>query len=64
MYTWEIENIIQNNQGILDSKTYLEICKTSPQITRVKYEAFEDKFYIWTNDSDKTFEFKVVLKKN
>lgn len=63
MYTWEIEKTINENNGILDSKTYLEICETSPQINRVKYEAFGDYFRIWTIDRTEEFQFKVVLNK-
>lgn len=64
MYTWEIEKVINENNGVLDSKVYLQICDTSPQINRIKYEPCCDIFKIWTNDKDGEFEFKVVLHKD
>ncbi|WP_286077920.1 hypothetical protein [Thomasclavelia cocleata] len=62
-YTYEIERTINENNGVLDSKTYLDICRNSPQITRVKYNDFDKFFQIWTNDREGEFRFQVVLKK-
>lgn len=49
MYDWEIAKILGDNKYNLDSKTYQYICSTSPQISRVRYLPFENKFEVWTN---------------
>lgn len=51
MYSNEIDQTIKSNNYIIDSKTYLHICNTSPQISQVKYEPFDNKYDIWTNDN-------------
>lgn len=64
MYTWEIEKTIKDNNGILDSKLYLDICNSSPQIKEIKYEPFCDYFKIWTKDREEEFTFKVKRHEN
>ena len=64
MYTWEIEKIVEENNGVLESKIYLTICETSPQITEVRFEAFSNLFKIWTNDKLGEISFNVVCNKN
>lgn len=49
MYDWEIENCLRDNNYSLSSKVYIDICKNSPQIKHVKYNAFENYFEIWTD---------------
>ena len=41
MYSWEIQNILQSCNYNIDSNTYIIICKTSPQITRIKYSPYK-----------------------
>lgn len=61
MYSYEIDQILETQNNSIDSDTYLHICNNSPQIVRVKYEAFEDKFHVWTNDNY-YWTFKVNLR--
>lgn len=51
MYSYEIDQILKTNNYDIDSKIYLHICQSSPQITHVKYEPFDNDFNIWTNDN-------------
>lgn len=60
MYDWELKRFLQERQYQLESKEYLYMCNTCPQINHVKYNAFEDCFEIWT-DCD-YFKFKVYHK--
>lgn len=50
MYSFEIDQAIKSRNYIVDSKVYLHICQSSPQISRVKYDPFQNNFDIWTND--------------
>ena len=60
MYSYEINQTLESQNYNIDSKLYIDICNTSPQISRVKYEPFEDNFNIWTNDNYHWI-FKVIL---
>lgn len=51
MYSYEINQTIVSQNYNIDSETYINICNTSPQISRVKYEPFDDIFNIWTDDN-------------
>lgn len=59
MYSYEIDQILKSQNYIINSVLYLQICNTSPQITRIKYEAFQDSFTIWTDDGW-CWNFKVI----
>lgn len=61
MYSYEINQILKSQNYNIDSITYLNICNTSPQIIRVKYEPYEDNFNIWTNDNYH-WNFKLKLR--
>lgn len=61
MYSYEINKTLESQNYNIDSETYMDICNTSPQISRVKYEPFEDNFNIWTNDNYH-WAFKVKLR--
>ena len=52
MYSWEIDKIIKSNNGQLSSSVYLEISdiNKSPQIDRIKYNAYSNYYSIWTKD--------------
>ncbi len=76
MYNYEIENKIREENGVLDAKTYFEICDTSPQIRRVeRKENSGNVIYTITAVTDETmnlerskqkfryFNFKVVKEK-
>lgn len=51
MYSYEINQIIESQYYNIDSEIYMDICNTSPQISRVKYEPYDNKYEIWTNDN-------------
>ena len=51
MYDHEIESALSLFKNDLPAETYQYICSTSPQILRVRYLPFENKFEVWTNCS-------------
>lgn len=51
MYSHEIEEKLKSENYYIDSDTYLNICYTSPQISRVKYDTFSNDYNIWTKDN-------------
>lgn len=64
MYTWEIEQIMQQNNYNIDSETYINICLSSPQINHVEYYSYENCFEININEENKNWKFKVHRKEN
>lgn len=63
MYSYEIDKIMRESNYNIDSNTYINICRTSPQINRIKYIPFENKIEMWTEDN-KYWKFNVYLKEN
>lgn len=63
MYSSEIDQIIESQYYNIDSETYMDICSTSPQISRVKYAPYDNKYEIWTNDNF-YWKFNVHRKEN
>ncbi len=51
MYSYEIDQIIKSQNYNIDSELYIDICNTSPQISRVKYDQYDNKYEIWTSDN-------------
>lgn len=51
MYSWEIDRIIRENNNMIKSDIYIDICKTSPQIDHIKYNSFENIIEMWTIDN-------------
>lgn len=51
MYSYEINDKLKSENYNINPDTYIHICKTSPQIIRIKYDSFQGIFYIWTNDN-------------
>ena len=51
MYSCEINQILESQNYNIDSETYIAVCNTSPQISRVKYNPYDNKYEIWTNDN-------------
>lgn len=51
MYSYEIDKTLKSQNYDIDSGTYIDICNTSPQISRVKYDPYNNKYEIWTNDN-------------
>lgn len=58
MYDWELTEYIKTRNGILSSKEYLHICDTCPQVDHIKYEPYENCYYIWTREGN-NFKFQV-----
>ena len=52
MYPWEISKILENNNYNIDSQTYLHICKSSPQITHIKYDPYTNNFEMWDKENN------------
>lgn len=61
MYSHEIAELLKLRQYVLDVKEYFNICDTSPQITRVTYNPYDDKIKVLTSDSYE-FNFKIKRK--
>lgn len=61
MFSWEIDNLLKQNNYNINSETYIHICNTSPQITEVKYDGYNNSFEIKTDDSY-CWKFKVYKK--
>lgn len=58
MYSWEIQQLMELKNYLINVKEYLKICDTSPQIREVKYDPYQDNFMIETDDNYKVY-FKV-----
>ena len=63
MYSHEIAELLKLRGYVLDVKEYFNVCETSPQITRVTYNPYDDKITILTSDKY-DFKFKVKRKGN
>jgi len=61
MYSWEIAKLLELRQYVLDVKEYFDLCDTSPQITRVTYNPYNDKIKVLTSDRYE-FNFKIKRK--
>ena len=62
MYTWEIENLLKQKDYCLHYKEYINMIKTSPQIKRIKYNAYDKTLETWTkeeNHTEKYFKYKI-----
>ena len=51
MYSWEIYEVIKNNNYNISVEDYIKILNTSPQIREVKYNPYENNFKIYTEDN-------------
>ena len=61
MYSWEINNVIERKSGVISPQEYLQITdiRKNPQISRVKYNPYDDSFFIATTDG---FNWTVKVK--
>ena len=57
MYSYEIKQLLELKNNLLNLKEYIEVIRTSPQIDRIKYEG--DHFHFDTTDN---FHFKFKIK--
>ena len=62
MYSWEIDKFIKNRNYKLSSIEYCNLCDTSSQINRIKYNQIFNNYEIWTDDNY-YFKFKVYYQK-
>ena len=58
MYSWEIDNLIKLRNYLIEVQDFIKITSTSPQISMMCYNSFEDKYYIKTKDKYEWY-FKV-----
>lgn len=60
MYSWEIEQLLKLRNYLINNKEYFQISniKDNPQISYIKYDAYNNDFQIDTKD-DYHFKFKV-----
>ena len=59
MYSFEIHELMTKRNYILTPEDYFEILENTPQIARVSYDAFSNKYHIWTDDGcDWEFEIR------
>ena len=58
MYSFEIEQLVELKNHLLDIKDYVKIIQTSPQIDHVQYK--NNNFELYTNDG---YKFKFKIKK-
>lgn len=63
MYSCEIDKTLKSHNYNIDSETYIDMCSTSTQISRVKYDPYDNKYEIWTNDNY-YWKFNVYRKGN
>lgn len=58
MYSWEINNILMENNYIISSGTYLNIISESPQLVHIAYKPYNDCF-IMRDNNGQIWEFQV-----
>lgn len=49
MYDFEISQYLASRNHSLSNKEYTYICDTYPQINHIKYDAWSNKFEMWSN---------------
>ena len=57
MYSYEIQQLLEIKNNLLELKEYIEVIRTSPQIDHIKYE--DELFKLYTNDG---YQFKLKIK--
>ncbi len=62
MYSWEIKELLEKSNYIIDSDTYTYILDTSPQIAHIEYNPYQDSYKIWDNQNN-FWKLKVYYKK-
>ena len=52
MYSWEIDNYLRDRNYVINKNEYMNIAdvRLSSQISRVKYDAYSNSFYMETKD--------------
>lgn len=58
MYTQEIDEIIRSKGYVITRKQYFDICNSSPQISHIHYDAYWNRYHIYTEDGG-DWEFSI-----
>ena len=61
MYSWEISNILSYHNNSINSQIFIDICNSSPQIIRIKYDPLSNTYEMW--DKDNYWHFQVYKEK-
>lgn len=59
IYSYEISQLLAENNYNIDSETYLRICSTSPQI---RYVGYKGDYFEIVDDANNCWKFKVYRK--
>ena len=59
MYSWEIAQLLDMKQWLLEYQEYFNVIKTSPQIDYIEYLPNEDCLHMTTDDK---YDFKFKVK--
>lgn len=49
MYDYELQHYLEERNYNLSNKEYLYVCQTCPQINHVEYDAWSNRFNIWSD---------------
>lgn len=61
MYSHEITELLDRKNYNIDSKTYINMIRSSPQINHIIYKSFDDYFEMW-DEKGLYWKFKVFLE--
>ena len=61
MLSYEINSLMVSNNYYIDSKTYISILLSSPQISGIKYNPYEKFFEMWDEENN-CWKFSVYRK--
>lgn len=60
MYSWEIDQMLRDNNFVINKDQYAELCpQKNPQTSRLTYDTSSNIFHLYTYDGY-NWEFKVV----
>ena len=63
MDSYEIDQTLKSQKYNINFDIYLNICQSSPQLSKIKYNPYENFFEIWTKDNY-YWQFFVYRKEN
>lgn len=61
MYSYEITQLMESSGYNIDSETYINMIKSSPQINHIAYKQFDNCFNMW-DDNGEYWNYKVYKK--
>lgn len=61
MFSYEISSVMMSSNYNIDSKTYISILLSSPQISGIKYYPYEKIFEMWDGENN-YWKFNVYRK--